>query len=124
MNKITKIITAIAAITFSVLSLVEGSRVLLEISVPEYVVFTPLLIYNIIMGITGVFVGVQIFQKHTSSLRNSAAISLFHISILITICLLYFFDSVVSIHSVYAMIFRAVLWLLITITIWASNKYL
>ncbi|HOJ06414.1 MAG: hypothetical protein HND40_11480 [Ignavibacteriota bacterium] len=124
MKKTANIITAIAAIIFSALSIVEGSRVLLGISVPEYVVFTPLLIYNIIMGITGVYAGVQIFRQHISSLRNSAVISLFHISILITISLLYFFDSVVSIHSVYAMIFRTVLWLIITITIWASNKYL
>ncbi|MDT3695879.1 MAG: hypothetical protein ROY99_05755 [Ignavibacterium sp.] len=124
MKKNVNIIIAIAAIIFSVFSLIEGSRVLLGLSVPEYVVFTPLLIYNIIMGITGVYVGVQILQQHINALRNSAVISLFHISILITISLLYLFDSVVSIHSVYAMIFRTVFWLIITTTIWAINNYI
>ncbi|MDY0083230.1 MAG: hypothetical protein RBR74_08630, partial [Ignavibacteriaceae bacterium] len=123
-QKLETIITAALARIFSLLSVVEGLKVLIKVSTPDYIVFTPLLIYNIIMGVIGFYVGIQIFRQHINSLRNSAVISLFHISILSVISLLYLFDSAVSLHSVYAMIFRTVLWLSITITIWASNKYL
>ncbi len=124
MKKSINRITSIVAVIFSAISLIEGLRVLFGISVPNYIVFTPLLIYNIIMGGIGIFVGIQIFQQHINSLRNSSVVMLFHTSILITISLLYSFGSVVSAHSVDAMLVRAGLWLAITITLWITNKYL
>ncbi len=124
MKKTVDRITAIVAMIFSALSLVEGSRILLGLSIPDYTVFIPLLIYNIIMGGMGIYVGVQIFRRHKNSLRYSTIVTLFHISTLVTIGLLYFISSAVSEHSLHAMILRSVLWLIITITLWMSNKYL
>lgn len=123
MKKLVNRITAISAILFSALSLVEGSRVLFGFSIPEYIVFTPLLIYNVIMGFVGIFAGVQIFRLHKNSLRYSTIITLFHISTLITISLLFFISSVVSAHSVNAMVLRSIIWLIITIAVLLSNRY-
>lgn len=50
-----KIIAAVIAIIFSLLAIVEGSKVLLGISVQDYIVFAPLLVYNVMMGIVGLF---------------------------------------------------------------------
>ena len=124
MKKSVDRITAIAAIIFSALSLVEGSQVFLRFSVPDYTVFTPLLIYNIIMGGVGIYVGVEIFRRHKNSLRYSTIVTLFHISTLVTIGLLDFISNTVSEHSVNAMILRSALWLVFTIALWISNNYL
>ncbi|MGK9475413.1 hypothetical protein [Melioribacter sp. OK-6-Me] len=51
MNKSIRIISAIIAILFSLMTIVEGSKVLLGITIQDYTVFTPVLIYNVIMGI-------------------------------------------------------------------------
>ncbi|MEW6508873.1 MAG: hypothetical protein AB1432_14120 [Bacteroidota bacterium] len=122
MKKLLINIVSTIVIIFSLLSIWEGSRVLLGISVPDYKVFAPLLIYNVVMGFVGVVVGITIFIRHKYSIRYSSIVTLFHISTLITISLLYFNTSSVSAHSINAMIIRSALWLLTTISLLFSNR--
>ncbi|MEW6506750.1 MAG: hypothetical protein AB1432_03275 [Bacteroidota bacterium] len=122
MKKIADRIAATVAIVFSGLSLAEGSQVLLRLSIPDYIVFTPLLIYNVIMGVVGIYVGVQIFRRQKNSLKYSTIVALFHISTLVTVSLLYFISSAVSTHSVNAMILRSSLWLIVTISVLLSKR--
>ena len=63
-KSIYKKIAAIIAIIFSLLTIVEGSQVLLGITQPEFIVLTPLLIYNVIMGIIGLLVSGTIWLNH------------------------------------------------------------
>lgn len=123
MKNLMNRITAIVAMIFSALSIIEGSRVLLKVSVPDYIVFTPLLIYNIILGAVGVYIGILILRRHKLSLRYSIIVTFFHVSVLITVSLLYLFSSFISDHSVNAMLVRVVVWLIITITVSYSNKH-
>ena len=56
MNKtIYKKIAAAIAVVFSLLTIVEGSQVLFGFTQHDYIVFTPLLIYNIFNGCCWVY---------------------------------------------------------------------
>lgn len=115
-------IAATIAIIFSVLSFIEGMQVVLKISIPDYIVFTPLLVYNILMSVAGILGGVQIFRRNKNAIRYSVVITLFHISTLASISLLYLFDSYISMHSLTAMIIRSSIWLIITITLLVNYR--
>ena len=56
-------IAAVVAVLFSLLTVVEGLQVLLGITNPEYIVLTPLLIYNVIMGFVGLFAGIVLWRN-------------------------------------------------------------
>jgi len=115
-------IAATIAIIFSVLSFIEGMQVALKISIPDYIVFTPLLVYNILMSVVGVLGGIQIFRRNKNAIRYSVVITLSHISTLASISFLYLFDSYISMHSLTAMIIRSSIWLIITITLLVNYR--
>lgn len=108
-------IAAVVAVLFSLLTIVEGTQVLLGITTPEYVVLTPLLIYNVIMGIVGLFVGGMIWVTHEKALLLTSVVAVLHLIVLIVVGLIYIFDSAVAMHSVQAMMIRTVVWLAIAL---------
>ncbi len=104
MNKtIFNKIAASVAVVFSVLSIIEGTKVLLGISQTEYIVLTPLLIYNVGMGFIGVFVGVVLWRNHARSLMFTLMVAAAHLFVLIVVGVLYISGGVVAEHSVQAM---------------------
>jgi hypothetical protein len=122
LKKTITIITAIIAILFSLLSIVEGSKVLLGITIQDYAVFTPLLIYNVIMGIVGLFVGVVIWFNHKKALASTKIVLIMHSAVLVIVIALYLLSNVVAMHSVQAMIIRVIVWIVISILVWKSNQ--
>ncbi len=123
MNKtIFNKLDATVAVLFSFLTIAEGSQVLLGISQQKYIVFTPLLIYNIAMGIVGIFVGAAIWLNHKKALMLTSIVTVLHLIVLIVVLLLYVSNATVAIHSVQAMTIRTAVWLAITTVFWKTNR--
>lgn len=113
---------AIVAVLFSLLTIVEGSQVLLGLTQHDYIVFTPLLIYNVVMGIVGLIVGVLIWVNHKKALMPTSIVTVLHLTVLIIAAVIFISDGPVSMHSVKAMTIRSAIWLAITLVTWKTNK--
>lgn len=121
-NNLSRIIAAIITIIFSLLTTIEGSKVLLGVSVQDYTVFTPLLIYNVIIGIVGLFVGAAIWVNHKKVIASIKIVLIMHSAVFVIVIALYFLINEVAMHSVQAMTVRVLVWLVIFILVWKSNK--
>lgn len=122
MNKtIYKKIAASVAVVFSLLTIVEGTQVLLGITQPEYVVLTPLLIYNVLMGFVGLFAGIVLWINYAWSLRLTTMVVAAHLIVLLIVGVIYFSGGAVASHSVNAMVIRSVIWAAITLVAWKTR---
>lgn len=119
---IYKKIAASVAVVFSILSIKEGSQVLLGITLPDYVVLTPLLIYNVAMGGIGVLVGIALWLNHRWALLLTTIVAAAHIIVLFVVGVLYFSGGAAAMHSIQAMSIRVVVWLVIALLVWKSNQ--
>lgn len=117
-----KIIAAVIAIIFSLLTIVEGSTVLLGISVQDYIVFTPLLVYNVIMGVVGLFAGSIIWFNPKKAMTYTKIILAAHTTVMLIVIFIYLLSNAVAMHSIQAMLVRVVVWLVITLLAWKSNQ--
>ncbi len=122
MKKTIRIISAIIAILFSLLTIVEGSKVLLGITIQDYAVFTPLLIYNVIMGIVGLSVGGAIWFNHKKDFTFTKIVLVMHSAVLVIVTTLFLLSNVVAMHSLQAMIIRVIVWIIILLLVWKSNQ--
>jgi uncharacterized protein YacL len=121
MNKtIYKKIAALVAVVFSLLTIVEGAQVLLGITQPDYVVHTPLLIYNVVMGFVGLLVGVVLWINHGWSLRLTTMVVGAHIIVLLIVGVIYLSGVAIALHSVNAMAIRSAIWAAITLVAWKN----
>lgn len=115
-------IAAGVAVLFSLLTIVEGTKVLLGITIPEYVVFTPLLVYNVTMGVVGLFVGTALWIFYRWSLKLTIIVAAAHFSVLLIVAAIYLIGGSISLHSVNAMIIRTVVWGAIVLVAWKTNQ--
>lgn len=115
-------IAATVAVLFSLLTIVEGSQALLGITQQEYIVFTPLLIYNVAMAIVGLFVGMLIWLNHKRALTLTSIVTVLHLIVLIIVAVIFISDGPVAMHSVKAMTIRTAIWLAITLVAWKTNR--
>lgn len=123
MNKTIFIkIAATVAVLFSLLTIVEGSQVLLGLTQHDYNVFTPLLIYNVAMAIVGLFIGGMIWVNHKKSLMLTSIVTVLHLIVLIIVAVIFISDGPIAMHSIQAMTIRSVVWLAITLVTWKTNK--
>lgn len=121
-KSIYKKIAAIIALIFSLLTIVEGSQVLLGITQPEFIVLTPLLIYNVIMGILGLLVSSTIWLNHKKVMTYIKIVLTAHTTVMVIVIFIHLLSTAISMHSVQAMIVRVVVWLIIASLTWKSNK--
>jgi hypothetical protein len=119
---IYKKIAASVAVIFSLLTIVEGTQVLLGITKPEYVVLSPLLIYNVLMGFVGILAGVALWINYGWSLRLTTIVVAAHIIVLLTAGVIYLSGGAVASQSVNAMVVRSVIWVAITVVAWKTGK--
>lgn len=117
-----KKIAASVAVVFSLLTIVEGSQVLFGITQPEYIVLTPLLIYNVAMGFVGSFVGIALWLNYRWGLVLTTTVVAAHIIVLLVVGLLYLSNGAVAEHSVQAMTIRVVIWFVIALVVWKTDK--
>ena len=123
MNKIIyKKIAAGIAVIFSLLTIVAGSQVLLGMTQPAYIVLTPLLIYNVFMGFVGVMTGVAFWMNHKKAVILIKIVAGAHLVVLLTIVVIYFATVAVARQSIQAMSLRVVIWTIIALVAWKTNK--
>ncbi|HRP91926.1 MAG: hypothetical protein IT276_01040 [Ignavibacteriaceae bacterium] len=113
-------IAAVVAVVFSLLIIVEGSLVLLGITQHEYIVFTPLLIYNILMGLVGLIAGIMLWLNRKKAFMLTKLIVAAHLIVLLIVGVMYFSSNAVALHSLQAMGIRVVIWLIITLVAWKT----
>lgn len=102
----------LVALVFGLATLVAGTRVLAG-SDPGYVVFEPLLVYNVAMGFAYVAAGVLAWRNLGWGKRAAFAILVLNLAVLAAIAWLYWTGGAVAIESVRAMILRTTVWLLL-----------
>ncbi len=109
-------IVAVLAIIIGSMSIVTGLRVIGGFFDPGYQYFSTLVSYNVIMGAVSVIAGVYIWQQNRNALIYSGIITGSHIIVLLL--LLTIFNDVISDHSIGAMSFRSIAWIIITLVVW------
>ena len=117
--KIVIKIVAVLAVIIGLLAAVTGTRVLLGLFDPGYQYFTILISYNIIMGLVSIAAGILIWRRNVKALILSYTINAFHIAVLLL--LITIFSDIISIHSIGAMTFRSVAWIIFSMIVWKSN---
>ncbi len=85
--KITQTVLAFVAALFGIVTIFAGTRVLLG-SDPGYIVFRPLLIYNVTMGIVYIVAGIIILRNLKQGKNIATAIFSLNLAVLAVI---YFF---------------------------------
>jgi len=119
MKIVTKIIAVLASI-IGTMAAITGSRILLGMFNPGYEYFTTLIGYNIIMGLISLFAGVLIWKRNSKALLVASFITVAHI--IVFLLLKTIFSDIISDHSVNAMTFRSVAWMIFTVAIWKINS--
>lgn len=115
-KKISVVIQGVIAaigIGFGLLTIFIGGQTLLGYSDPGYVVFLPLLIFNIVMGLVYVVSGFMIWRYFNLGITAAKMIFLINFTALILILVAYFMGGNVATESLKAMSFRTVIWLLL-----------
>ncbi len=108
-------IILIIGLLFSIISIIEGTSVLLGISTPGYIIVPALLYYNIIFAIVGLGTSIGLWLRTKWSVRSSVTIALFHSIVLILVAVFHFVDGTFAIDSVRAMSIRSILWIAISV---------
>lgn len=119
MKIVIKIIAVLASI-IGIMATITGSRVLLGLFDPGYEYFTALIVYNIIMGLVSLFAGTLIWKRNSKALLIASFITTAHI--IVFLLLKTVFSDIISDHSVNAMTFRSVIWIIISIIVWKGNS--
>jgi hypothetical protein len=111
---------AVIAIIIGSMAVITGLRVIGGFFDPGYQYFLTLVSYNVIMGVVSVIVGIYIWLQNRNALIYSGIITAAHIVVLLL--LLTIFSDVISDHSIGAMVFRSVAWIVITIIVWKGKS--
>lgn len=104
------LVLVFVALLFGLATLVAGTRVLTG-SDPGYVVFEPLLVYNVAMGAVYIAAGIVAWRSLGWGRRAAFAIFALNLVVLAAIAWLYARGGAVAVESVRAMILRTAVWL-------------
>ena len=118
MKYLNKVVAMIAIIIGS-MSIVTGLRVIGGFFDPGYQYFLTLVSYNVFMGAVSVIAGIYIWQRNKNALLYSKIITAAHIIVLLL--LLTIFNDIISDHSIGAMAFRSIAWVIITLVVWKGK---
>ena len=110
--KTLQLLIALIAVAFGVLTLFVGTRVLRGAD-PGYVVFRPLLVYNVVMGVVYVLAGVLIGRGAAAGKWLAGGIAGLNALVLAFIAWLHASGGAVAVDSVRAMAFRTGVWVLL-----------
>lgn len=105
-------IASILAFLIGIMSIIAGSKVLLEIDTKNYTVLNWLVIYNVFFGFLSIVAAYLIWSKKMISKKTIIFILASHGLLLLY---LYFINLNVASESIKAMLFRTGIWILILI---------
>lgn len=121
-NDIIQRIASVIAAAFGLLTIFVGGQTLLGYSDPGYTVFTPLLIFNSLMGFVYVGSGYLIWKNINSGSLSAKIIFLINVTVLVLILVFYLTGELVAFESIKAMFFRTGVWLIIWVgLLWCRN---
>ena len=103
-------ITSVVAVSFGVVTVLAGGRVLFGGADPGYVIFRPLLVFNAMMGVAYVIAGVAIWRDLRWSRSAAGMILALNLAVLGAIGVLYATGGGVAADSLRAMAFRSAVW--------------
>jgi hypothetical protein len=109
-------IASIVAVIFGVATLMAGGRVLLGAD-PGYIVFRPLLIFNVLMGVAYIAAGVAIWRERRQGKYAAGTVFGLNMIVLVAIVILFSKGAAVAVDSVRAMTFRTAVWLVLLIVL-------
>lgn len=118
-RKKTIIFASTLAALFGVATLAASTRVLLGAD-PGYTVYRPLLLFNAVMGLAYVIVGILAWIQSRLSVWASAAIALVNLVALAAIAWVYFSEGQAALQSLFAMAFRAGIWALLFVLLYRA----
>jgi len=107
-----KKIAAVLALFIGVMSVFAGSKVLLGIDTKDYNTLTWLIVYNVIMGAVSLYAAFLIWKTDYKANNLITIILTLHLLVLLY---LNFISENAAHESKMAMVFRTVIWLVITI---------
>ncbi|RUA07302.1 MAG: hypothetical protein DSY82_08425 [Flavobacteriia bacterium] len=111
MNILKKIAAALAAL-IGLMSIFAGSKVLLGIDTKDYNILTWLVVYNVVMGIVSLFAAYMMWKNNYRA--NNIITFILTLHFLIFLYLRFFSDTAAH-ESQMAMLFRSVVWVVISI---------
>lgn len=118
---ILQTIAAAVAVIFGVVTLFAGGSVLVGRD-PGYVVYKPLLYYNVAMGFAYVWAGLLIWRSVQRGRGAAFAIFVLNLLVLIGIVVASRTGSDVASESFGAMTFRTVLWLVLYLAVARASR--
>jgi hypothetical protein len=108
---VTKRLPAIFGIIIGFLSIMAGSKVLLGVSSPNYIVLQWLVIYNVSLGVVSVVAGVGLWNLQPRAISLAGLIAASHSIFLATLIVFFISGKSVAHQSILAMLFRTIVWL-------------
>ena len=116
-------VASILAIMLGLLSMVEGGRVLLGLSIPGYTVHRWLVWYNVVMGGVSVIAGVGIWKAQEWNRSLAVNILALHAIVLVSLFGLKQMGQDIAMQSLFAMTFRTFTWIVINSLVrWKREK--
>lgn len=95
---------------FGLMSVVAGTRVLVGLAHPDYVVLRWLLVYNVAAGAAGVLAGAGLWRLRNWATRLTRFVAAAHGVVLAVLMVLWVTDRPVALDSLIAMLLRVVVW--------------
>ena len=106
-------VAAVLGTMVGLLTITEGGRVLLGLATPPYTVLPWLVWYNVVMGIVSVVAGVGIWLERSWSIDVGVNILVFHAIVFAGLVGMQKFGQPVAMVSIFAMLFRTFIWIVI-----------
>ena len=106
-------VAAVLGIMVGLLTITEGGRVLLGLSTPAYTVLPWLVWYNVAMGAVSVAAGVGFWMRRSWSIDLGVNILALHAVVFAGLLAMRQMGQPVAAVSLFAMLFRTLLWIVI-----------
>jgi hypothetical protein len=100
---------------FSGISVWAGTRVLMGLDVPGYIVLPWLVLYNVAAGLFGVVVGIGLWTGRRWAIAAASVLTAAHLSVLIGLIALRASGGAVANDSLGAMTLRSIVWAVIAL---------
>jgi len=107
----TRRIPSLLGIIIGLLSILSGSKVLLGISSPNYIVLQWLIIYNVSLGVVAVFAGAGLWNIRSWAISLAGLITASHGLVLALLIVFLMSGKTVAYQSIMAMLFRTTVWM-------------
>ncbi|MBE0506402.1 MAG: hypothetical protein IBX50_06725 [Marinospirillum sp.] len=119
--KISQRALVLLGVVFGAVTIFASFRVLAGVN-PSYEVFTPLLVYNLLMGFVYIAVGVVGWFSLERGKQGALAILVLNLLVLVAVVVVYRLNAGIAVESLAAMALRTFVWLVIFAGLWWLSR--